>query len=178
MVQLFASIPKTERGADLWCPGCHLCLQSALSYFITRLQFLSNRDHATGSDVCSPSFTAVSEGDEMGNEDGATHNGLKELFEYPFMSCLTDRRTRRVARGTSINAGPLSYTSPNQPDPLSKLEEAILIVSTGITGISTHDGPLIRPDGIPELATPFLNVIARSASSADNCQATSFFMIN
>ena len=86
----------------------------------------------------------------MGNEDGATHNGLKELFEYPFMSCLTDRRTRRVARGTSINAGPLSYTSPNQPDPLSKLEEAILIVSTGITGISTHDGPLIRPDGIPD----------------------------
>ena len=108
----------------------------------------------------------------MGNEDGATHNGLKELFEYPFMSCLTDRRTRRVARGTSINAGPLSYTSPNQPDPLSKLEEAILIVSTGITGISTHDGPLIRPDGIPELATPFLNVIARSASSSSSTGST------
>jgi len=114
----------------------------------------------------------------MENDNGGRQNGLAELFEYPFMSCLTERRTRRVARGTSINAGPLSYTSPNPPDPLSKLEEAILVVSTGVTGISTHDGPLIRPDGVPELATPFLNVIARSASSADNCQATVFFMIN
>ena len=51
----------------------------------------------------------------MGNGNGASHNALKELFEYPFMSCLTERRTRRVARGTSINAGPLSYKSPNQP---------------------------------------------------------------
>lgn len=114
----------------------------------------------------------------MENDNGSTNNGLHELFEYPFMSCLTERRTRRVARGVSINAGPLSYTSNNQPDPLSKLEEAILIVSTGVTGLSTHDGPLIRPDGVQELATPFLNVIARSASSADNCQATIFFMIN
>ncbi len=114
----------------------------------------------------------------MGNGNGASHNPLKELFEYPFMSCLTERRTRRVARGTSINAGPLSYTSPNQPYPLSKVEEAVLILATGVTGISTHDGPLVRPDGIQELATPFLNVIARAASSADNCQATSFFMIN
>src|SRR5438105_8459415 len=100
----------------------------------------------------------------MGNEDGATHNGLKELFEYPFMSCLIERRTRRVARGTSINAGQISYESPNEPAPLSSLEEAILIVSTGVTGFTTHDGPLTRPDGLKELGTPFLNVVARTAS--------------
>jgi len=106
------------------------------------------------------------------------HQGLKDLFAYPFMSCLAERRTRRIARGTSINAGPLSYQSSNEPAPLSRLEEAVLIVSTGVTGLSMHDGPLIRPDGVPELATPFLNVVARTASSADNCQATTFFMIN
>ena len=94
------------------------------------------------------------------------------------MSCLTERRTRRIARGTSLNAGPLSYQSTNQPEPLSPIEEAILIVSTGVTGLFTHDGPLVRPDGLPELATPFLNVAARTASSADNCQATVVFMIN
>lgn len=94
------------------------------------------------------------------------------------MQCLAERRTRRVARGASIDAGPLSHHSTNPPAPLSKLEEAILIVSTGVVGLTTHDGPLVTPGGVQELGTPFLNVVARTASSADNCQATFFFMIN
>lgn len=106
------------------------------------------------------------------------HSGLDDLFAYPFMSCLVERRTRRIARGTSIDAGPLSHHSSNSPAPLSKLEEAVLIVCTGVTGITTHDGPLVKPKGGHELGTPFLNVVARAASSADDCQATSFFMIN
>jgi hypothetical protein len=114
----------------------------------------------------------------MDKKDQATHLGLKNLFSYPFMSCLVERRTRRIARGTSIDAGPLSYVSTNQPAALSELEEAVLIVSTGVTGLATHDGPLNRPQGGRELGTPLLNVVARSASSPDNCQATSFFMIN
>ncbi len=55
-----------------------------------------------------------------------SHKGLRELFTYPLMSAIFDRRTRRVARGTSIVSGPISYTSPNKPAPLSPLEEAIL----------------------------------------------------
>src|SRR5258706_4054460 len=106
------------------------------------------------------------------------NKGLEELFQYPFMSCLGERRTRRGARGTSVSAGSLSHESRNAPAPIGKLEEAILIVSTGVTGLTTHDGPLTKPNGSNELGTPFLNVIARTASSADNCQATSFFMIN
>lgn len=106
------------------------------------------------------------------------HSGLKELFSYPLMDAIVERRTRRLAKGTSIAAGELSYRSPNQPEPLTPLEEAILIVSTGITGITTHDGPLDKPEGGKELGTPFLNIMGRSASSADNCQATSLFMIN
>jgi hypothetical protein len=80
-------------------------------------------------------------------DDGkhAGHRALTDLFAYPFMSCLIERRTRRIARGTSIDAGPLSYQSSNKPAPLTKLEEAILIVSTGVTGLTTHDGPLVRP---------------------------------
>ncbi len=106
------------------------------------------------------------------------HPGLKELFRYPLIEAIVERRTRRVAQGASIDAGELSYTSPNQPDPLTPLEEAILIVATGMTGITTHDGPLYKPEGGKELGTPFLNIVARSGSSADNSQATSFFMIN
>jgi hypothetical protein len=72
----------------------------------------------------------------------------------------------------------LSHTSTNAPAPLSPLEEAVLIVSTGLTGSVTHDGPLQIPGGGNELGTPFLNALGRSASSPDNSQATTFFMIN
>ncbi len=107
------------------------------------------------------------------------HPSMQDLFSYPLMSALTERRTRRIPRGFSVKAGPLSYESSNQPEPLTPLEEAILVTCiTGITGITTHDGPLTKANGSPELGTPFLNVLARTGSSADNCQATHFFMIN
>jgi hypothetical protein len=107
------------------------------------------------------------------------HPSLKELFEYPFMSALVERRTRRIPRGFSVNAGPLSHESKNKPAPLSPLEEAILITCvTGITGVTTHDGPLTKANGTDELGTPFLHIMARTGSSADNCQATHFIMIN
>ena len=77
-----------------------------------------------------------------------SHKGLHELFTYPLMSAIFDRRTRRVARGTSIVSGPISYTSPNKPAPLTPLEEAVLVVSTGLTGKSTmHDVPAKNNDG-------------------------------
>lgn len=111
--------------------------------------------------------------------DSAMHAGLADLAGYPFLSALTERRTRRIPRGFSVNAGPLSHESHNEPAPLSRLEEAILITCvTGITGITTHDGPLVETNGLNELGTPFLNITARTGSSADNAQATHFFMIN
>lgn len=81
----------------------------------------------------------------------ADHPGLADLFQYPLASSLQDRRTRRVARGVSLEAGELSYESPNAPSPLSPLEEAILIASTGVTGAVMHDGPHTKPSGAPAL---------------------------
>lgn len=104
--------------------------------------------------------------------------GLQDLFAYPVAACMQDRRTRRVAQGVSLAAGELSYESTNPPSPLTPLEEAILIAATGPTGAVMHDGPLDKPDGSRELGTPFLHVTGRAAPSADNCQATSFFMVN
>jgi hypothetical protein len=40
----------------------------------------------------------------MSEQAHATHSGLKNLLSYPFMSCLVERRTRRIARGRSVNA--------------------------------------------------------------------------
>jgi hypothetical protein len=117
--------------------------------------------------------------DDPAADAAAPHNaGLQDLYSYPLMSALQDRRTRRVAQGVSLEHGELSYESPNQPSPLSPVEEAILIASTSLTGAVMHDGPLDKPNGKPELGTMFLEVAGRAASSADNAQATSFFMIN
>ena len=106
------------------------------------------------------------------------HAGLQDFFSYPFAQAIQDRRTRRVAQGTSLEHGAQPYKSPNAPSPLTPLEEAILIASTSVTGAVMHDGPTQKTDGSPELGTMFLEVAGRAASSADNAQATSFFMIN
>src|SRR5262249_51288610 len=113
-------------------------------------------------------------------DDGrsAADAALEDLFDYPLLTCLAERRTRRIARGTSIDAGALSHTSTNAPAPLSKLEESILIVCTGATGLVAHDGPLKTPAGDQELGSPFIGLVGRAASSPDAAQATSFFMIN
>ncbi|HEX2274532.1 MAG TPA: hypothetical protein VHG90_11730 [Acidimicrobiales bacterium] len=104
--------------------------------------------------------------------------GLADLFEVPLMSVLNSRRTRRIARGTSIKSGQISHESQNQPEPLTKLEEAVLIVASGTTGFVMHDGPLQTPAGGTELGTPFVKVAGRSAPSPDNAQAAVLFMLN
>src|SRR5436309_15520172 len=105
------------------------------------------------------------------------HPGLSDLFRYPLMSAIAERRSRRVSRGTSVDAGALSHQSTNGPAPLSALEEAVLIVTTGLTGFVLHDGPV---GGGKELGTGsyFMQVSARAAASPDNTQPTSFFVVN
>jgi hypothetical protein len=78
----------------------------------------------------------------MTSADGGRpkHPGLAELGRYPLLSALAERRTPRVSRGTSVPAGPLTHHSANAPAPLSELEEAVLIVTTGLTGVMMHDG--------------------------------------
>ena len=107
-----------------------------------------------------------------------SRRGLDDFFAYPFAQAIQDRRTRRVAQGTSLKHGAQPYESANAPSALTPLEEAILIASTSVTGAVMHDGPTQKVDGSPELGTMFLEVAGRAASSADNAQATSFFMTN
>ena len=121
----------------------------------------------------------MSEMSARSHPQGSPEQGLRELFKYPLMSAITERRTRRVCQGTSIRSGTISYESPNPPAPLSELEEAVLIVSTGLSGqVTMHDVPVQAPDGTKQFSSPLMKILARTASSADNAQAVSFFMIN
>src|SRR5688572_21701865 len=104
--------------------------------------------------------------------------GPADVLRYPLFSALRERRSRRIARGVSVDAGALSHVSTNAPAPLSPLEEAMLVVATGITGVATMDGPLDIPGGGKELGTPYFHFAARTARSPDNSQPTQFFMTN
>jgi len=108
------------------------------------------------------------------------HNeGLQATLRYPLFSAIFNRRSRRISKGvSSISAGNLSYTSTQEPHPLSPLEEALLIAATGITGITMPDYPFRSPEGETLLGAPLLEIFGRTASSVDNAQATHFFLIN
>ena len=107
------------------------------------------------------------------------HVGFDEMSKYPLFEALHKRRSRRISLGLqSVRAGSNSYTSNAEPQPLSELEEAVLISAIGLTGLTLPDRPFQSPTGENILGTPNLNFPGRAAGSTDNCQATHFFLIN
>lgn len=78
------------------------------------------------------------------------HPGLRDLFTRPLLETVWRRRTHRVSRGASVAAGSMSHRSPHTPQPLSELEEAVLIALTGSSGLTMPDRPFEDPrDGKP-----------------------------
>lgn len=61
--------------------------------------------------------------------------GLVEATNFPLIEALHGRRSRRFAKGASIPAGPLAYTSRHAPEALDPAEQMLLISSiAGNTG--------------------------------------------
>lgn len=109
----------------------------------------------------------------------APKSGFEKAIEYPLFSAFLNRRTRRISKGIkNLPAKSLSYTSTEKPQPLTPLEEALLIAATGVTGLTMHDVPFQTPDGKDITMTLYLNITGRTASSPDNVQTTHFFLIN
>jgi hypothetical protein len=105
--------------------------------------------------------------------------GFQEMLKYPLFEALFNRRSRRISRGIKeVRAGSLTYTSQQTPQPLSPLEEAVLIAATGLTGVTFPDRPFQDNGGNPILGTPNLNMMGRIAGSPDNAQGTHFFLLN
>lgn len=107
------------------------------------------------------------------------HAGFEAMSKYPLFEALHKRRSRRISLGIhSVSAGDNSYSSNAAPQPLSELEEAVLISATGLTGLTLPDRPFEALSGEKILGTPNLNFVGRAAGSTDNCQATTFFLLN
>ena len=108
-----------------------------------------------------------------------SHPGLEALADRPLVTTLWGRRTHRVSRGSSVDAGSMSYASDQQRFPLTELEEAVLIAVTGCTGLTMPDRPFNDPrTHQPIMAKPNLNMVGRTAGSPDNAQGTHFLLIN
>ncbi|MFM9693050.1 hypothetical protein [Streptomyces europaeiscabiei] len=108
-----------------------------------------------------------------------THPGLADLFGRPLLRTVWRRRTHRVSRGAKVSAGTMTYTSRNAVQPLTELEEAVLIAITGTTGLTMPDRPFEDPDnGTPIMSKPNLTMAGRTAGSPDNAQGTHFFLVN
>ena len=56
--------------------------------------------------------------------------GFDALLERPLLTSIWNRRTHRVSRGSSVEAGSLSWASDEPRTPLTELEEAVLISLT------------------------------------------------
>ena len=107
------------------------------------------------------------------------HVGFEEMSKYPLFEALQNRRSRRISFGVqTVAAGSNTYRSTTKPQPLSELEEAVLISAIGLTGATLPDRPFESPTGENILGTPNINFPGRAAGSTDNCQATHFFLIN
>ena len=109
----------------------------------------------------------------------STHPGLDDAARRPLLRTLFNRRTHRVSRGSSVEAGSMTYTSSAEREPLTELEEALLIAVIGCTGLTMPDRPFADPrDHTPIMAKPNLTMLGRTAGSPDNAQGTHFFLIN
>ena len=105
--------------------------------------------------------------------------GFDAFRRYPLYEAIFRRRTRRVSKGIKKwEADSLSWHSDAESQPLTPLEQAVLISVTGITGITMPDMPTRSEAGGRMLGSPMLEAAGRSSGSPDNAQATVFFMLD
>jgi hypothetical protein len=90
---------------------------------------------------------------------------ISDLLEFPLMRAIFGRRSRRFGLGMEIPSGPLAFTSRSAPEPLSELEQAILVaVATGVSG--WNFGIPFSPSRPMEHASPTVRFAGRTAPTA------------
>jgi hypothetical protein len=97
------------------------------------------------------------------------------LEDYPLLTALRERRSRRFGLGMKIPAGPLAYESRHVPRPLTEDEEAAMVFAAcGITGHALADLVYARGGGGGIMA----GLVARTVASGDGLQTVALFVIN
>jgi len=72
---------------------------------------------------------------------------LDEAAQFPALEAVFSRRARRFPLGGTLT-GPLDYTSPHNPVPLSADEEAVLVAAaSGVTGVVREEWSFLDAEG-------------------------------
>jgi len=99
----------------------------------------------------------------------------EKLANYPLLTALRERRSRRFGMGMKIPGGPLAFASRHQPIPLSEDEEAALVFAAcGITGHALAD-LCYADDGGGSIMG---GLAARTIASGDGLQTVSLIVTN
>ena len=99
----------------------------------------------------------------------------ESLAQYPFLTALRERRSRRFGSGMKIPGGPLAFQSRLQPTPLSEDEEAALVFAAcGITGHALADLCYARGEGGSIMG----GLVARTIASGDGLQMVALVVTN
>lgn len=97
------------------------------------------------------------------------------LKNYPLLSALKERRSRRFGLGMKIPGGPLAYESRHKPCPLTEDEEAALVFAAcGITGQALAE-LCYAPGGGGSIMA---GLVARTIASGDGLQTVNLAVIN
>lgn len=105
---------------------------------------------------------------------------LSGLAEFPLVRALLNRRSRRFAKGMTLNGGPLAYASQHSPEPLTEEEEAALVFAAcGITGPVFADLPF-ETGSVPRAGggNILMNFVGRTVASGDASHSIVVFVIN
>ncbi len=97
------------------------------------------------------------------------------LANYPLLTALRERRSRRFGLGMHLPAGPLAYKSTHPPRPLTEDEEAALVFAAcGITGCCLADLEYAPRGGGGIMS----GLVARTIASGDGLQTVALVVIN
>jgi hypothetical protein len=100
---------------------------------------------------------------------------LETLADYPLLTALRDRRSRRFGRGMKLPEGPLAFASRHAPVPLSETEEAAMVFAAcGITGHALADLCYTPGGGGGIMA----GLVARTIASGDGLQTVALIVTN
>ena len=116
-------------------------------------------------------------GNIMLNKIKTPPKGLTTAAEFPLLEAIHGRRSRRFARGASIPDGPLTYQSKHDPEPLSELEQMLLLTTvsgnTGWSNLIPHNG-----NYAPKIPNYAGAAGGRTFPSAAGFHTTDFFFTN
>src|SRR5690242_1551858 len=96
-------------------------------------------------------------------------DSVTKLAKYLLLTALIERRSRRFGKGMTMHKCPLQYSSAQEPEPLTREEEAALaFAACGVTGYALAELPYDKDkdpnEGGGNIVVHF---VGRTAASGD-----------